>query len=206
MAVPFPIAADQVALELEKSIISTPTFRNATGNGRDAWKSLTYPDLAQAQQRGVYLQPAFASVNTDDPSLGGFQKRNGKMILYHGMADQVIPVLGSNHYYVEAAKKHNGYSSLQRFFRYFPVPGMGHCYGVGSVSGLSGVSPSADSPLLDNTQMFNALVDWVENGHPPDHLTIVNASKTLSRPLCAYPKKLKYLGHDMNTVKGYICE
>jgi len=57
---------------------------------------------------------------------------------------------------VEAAKKHNGYSSLQRFFRYFPVPGMGHCYGVGSVSGLSGVSPSADPPLLDNTQMFNA--------------------------------------------------
>jgi len=106
---------------------------------------------------------------------------------------------------VEAAKKHNGYSSLQRFFRYFPVPGMGHCYGVGSVSGLSGVSPSADPPFLDYTQMFNALVDWVENGRPPDHLTIANASKTLSRPSCAYPKKLKYLGHDMNTVKGYIC-
>jgi hypothetical protein len=43
---------------------------------------------------------------------------------------------GSTRYYEAAAEKMGGYAALQRFYRYYPVPGMGHCLGTGSVNGV----------------------------------------------------------------------
>ena len=85
------------------SLLASPLFRNATGNGANGWKSLGYADLAMAWERGLALQPAFGDINTDNPDLSAFKARNGKLIMYHGLADVLIPPQGSINYYHRVA-------------------------------------------------------------------------------------------------------
>lgn len=47
-ATPFTISSDMVALELQNPLIATTSFINATGNGANGWKNLSYADLANA--------------------------------------------------------------------------------------------------------------------------------------------------------------
>lgn len=52
------------------------------------------------------------------------------MIIYHGLADGLVPPKGSELYYtqVAATMTKGNVTDLQDFFRYFEVPGMGHCW------------------------------------------------------------------------------
>ena len=149
---------------------------------------------------------AFSHINTDKTDLSRFLKRGGKIIQYHGLSDQLIPSPGSDKYYSEVAKRAGGYAKLQRSYRYYAIPAMGHCGGVGSVSGLAEQSPPANPPLPENDQLFKALIAWVEHGKAPDNLVISSADKSNTRPLCAYPKALKYVGGDRKSAASYICQ
>ena len=96
---PFTIGADLVALELQDPTLSTTTFVNATGNGANLWKSLSYAQLSTAADCGIALQASFGNINTDNPDLSVFRDRGGKMLMYHGLADVLIPPQGSITYY-----------------------------------------------------------------------------------------------------------
>jgi len=202
---PFPIAAHQVALNLQDPTIATPDFINATGNGANKWKGLSYADLANASDRGKALQADFANINADNPDLAKFRDRGAKLLTYHGLADPLIPNSGTANYYERAAKVMGGIDETQKFYRYVEIPGMGHCAGVGSVNGLAGVSPAANPPLPAPNQLFAALTDWVEKGVAPDKLTLQNSDKSLARPLCTYPKKIAYVGGDVKAAASFAC-
>jgi hypothetical protein len=203
---PFSIATDQVALNLQQPGLSTPAFQNATGNGADGWRALSYADMARAQKEGAILDSAFGGINTDHPDLTRFRDRGGKMLFYYGMADQLIPIQGATRYYESAAEKMGGYAALQRFYRYYPVPGMGHCFGTGSVNGIAGLSPAADPPLPAPGQLFTALTDWVEKSEPPENIVLRNVNGSAGRPLCAYPAKLKFVSGDRALATSYACK
>jgi feruloyl esterase len=87
---PFTIATDLVALELQNPTLATPSFVNATGNGANGWKNLSYTQLAHAYDQGLTLQSSFTHINTDDADLRPFRRSGGKMIRYHGLADVLI--------------------------------------------------------------------------------------------------------------------
>jgi hypothetical protein len=203
---PFLISVDQVALNLQDPTIAAPTFKNATGNGANRWKSLTYDQLANASDRGLALQTSFSNINANNPDLSRFRDRGGKMLTYHGLADTLIPDAGTRHYYERAAAAMGGMDALQKFYRYLPIPAMGHCAGVGSVNGLAGVSPAANPPLPAPNQLFTALTDWVEKGVAPDKLVLQNSDKSLARPLCTYPKKIAYVSGDRSLAASYTCQ
>jgi hypothetical protein len=203
--IPFSKATDQVALNLQRPALSTPQFQNATGNGTDGWKSLSYADMARAQKDGEILDSAFGGINTDDPNLTRFRDRGARMLFYHGMADQVIPIQGSTRYYESAAGKMGGFAALQSFYRCYQIPAMGHCLGIGSVNGIDGVSPAANPPLPAPGQLFVALMSWVEKGEPPENIVLRNASDSISRPLCAFPAKLRYVSGDRSFAASYLC-
>jgi hypothetical protein len=167
---------------------------------------LTFADMARAQAQGLALQAAFGNINTDNPDLTRFRERNGKMIQYHGTSDPLIPIQGSNLYYFRVAKTMGGYSSIRQFYRYFQIPAMSHCHDIGSVDGTAGVSPKADPPLPAPSQLFTALVDWVEKGEAPNDIRISNSGGSNIRPLCAYPAKLKYIGGDRASAGSYVCK
>jgi len=69
--------------------------------------------------------------------------------------------------------------------------------------------------------MLAPMVDWVENGVAPDAVvgtgtnfsstagTVTGLPTTRQRPLCAYPKTLKYTGPaggDIGVASNYTCQ
>ncbi len=128
-------------------------------------------------------------IGTDDPDLSDFRKGGGKMIMYHGLADLLIMPRGSYNYYNRATDRDGGLKNVQKFYRFFPYPGNSHC---------GGNPDQPNAPLISGTDLFAALVNWVENGAAPDSIVAYNNSNpalaTVSRPICKYPDKLVYKG------------
>ncbi len=196
----FPIASDQVALELQNSTLGDPSFLNATGNGQSLWKQLSYAQLSNAYDRGLALQAEFGNINTDNPDLSAFRNRGGKLLTWHGLADELIMPQGTVNYYNSVVAKMGGLSDVQGFYRLYLVPGAGH----GDPNGTS--NPGAAVPYFAPTQFYDTLTAWVEQGKAPEALTLQSpgaAPKT--RPICVYPKKIAYTSGDAGSAASYTC-
>ncbi|MDE2303343.1 MAG: tannase/feruloyl esterase family alpha/beta hydrolase [Sphingomonadales bacterium] len=199
---PWTLASDQIALDLQDPTIAAPNFHNATGNGADGWKRLTYPGLARAYARGLALDRQFARINTDDPDLSAFRARGGRMLSWQGLNDEVIPVQGLIHYYAGVVRRMGGLAATQRFYRLYLVPGNGH----GPYNGTA--NPAAAPPHLAGSQLYDALVAWVEGGVVPDRLEIASgpdAAVQRSQPVCPWPQAARYTGADPDVAASYAC-
>jgi len=211
---PFTIATDMVALEMQNPTLATPSFINATGNGANGWRSLSYLQLADAYDRGVSLQRSFGHINTDDTNLRPLRKSGGKMLMYHGLADVLIMPQGSINYYERVIRELDGLDEVQKFYRFFLVPGMAHGFSNGTPNPnanppLPG-SANADGVADGTSQLYDALTAWVEKGIAPRRIDISTAVTTTfpvakSRPICAYPKKAAYVRGDINVASSYVC-
>ncbi|KAH6612400.1 Tannase/feruloyl esterase [Boeremia exigua] len=131
-------------------------------------------------------------IGTADPDLSNYRNVGGKIITYHGLADGLIPSKGTSDYYRRVM---NLDPKVGDFFRYFEVPGLGHC------SGGSGGQPTAT---------FRALVDWVENGIVPETLPIEfndTAGRKYERFLCPYPMQTRLVSKHRDSTKpeSYRC-
>jgi len=121
-------------------------------------------------------------INATDPDLKKFKSHGGKLIMYHGWADALIPSENSIDYYESVTKAMGGAERTTDFLRLFMAPGMGHCFG--------GDGPSSFDSLT-------ALEQWVENGKAPEEIVashLTNGKPDRTRPLCVYPKVAKYKG------------
>merc|ERR1719272_1862207 len=113
---------------------------------------------------------------TDNPaSISSFRDRGGKVVMWHGWADQIIMPQGSIDYYNQVVKVSDkgNLTATQDWFRLFMAPGVSHC-------GMS------------NDPYFKALVQWVEHGVAP--ASILHESPLRSRPLCPHPAVAVYNG------------
>ena len=100
----------------------------------------------------------FAMLNADNPDLSAFQAAGGKLILWHGMADPLVVPTQSTDYYRQVLKHMGGAARVQRFFRLFLAPGLGHCW----------EAPSASAP--EDFDPMTAITDWVEHGRAPQEI------------------------------------
>ena len=117
------------------------------------------------------------------------RKRGGKILMWHGGADQLIPWRQSLHYYDDAAYRYKGYENLAPWFRFFLAPGVTHC------GGGTGPQPQA---------LFDTMVNWVENGVAPDSILSSNANLG-SRPMCPYPQTAIFNGGDSKVASNWHC-
>lgn len=197
----FPVSTNQVAISLLDPTIADPSFQNATGNGANGWRSLSYAGLNAAFDAGISMQSQFANINTDDPDLSAYRSRGGKIITIHGLADEVIFPQGTINYYNRVAAR-MGPSSTLSFYKLYLVPGIGH-------SSLNGTSnPSANPPAPGHQQIYKALTDWVERAVPPSRINIQSPSASpvlKSQPICPYPQKAIYRGGDSFVASSYVC-
>jgi feruloyl esterase len=117
-------------------------------------------------------------------------------------------VEGSTNYFTRVSEAMGGDAATQEFLRLYLVPGMGHCAGVGSVSGTSSPSASPETvPLPAPSQFFDALVNWVEQGQAPDTMVLGSSNNTVSLPACVYPKKVAYTGTGaITSADSYACK
>ena len=139
------------------------------------WQTLTYTQFDTLFRQSVR---EFSKVlATNDPNLKTFRKDGGKLLLWHGLADQYIPVQGTIDYYHRVQHAVGGPEATASFARLFLAPGAQHCE--------SAAGPAPSDPLA-------AVVAWVEHGQAPTEIpaTVVDSATgiaTASRPLCAYP-------------------
>jgi len=117
-----------------------------------------------------------------DPDLRAFQRSGGKLILWHGWADQAIPPTGTTAYYQAVQDRLGGLAATQPFARLFMFPGMYHCFG--------GTGPYS-------FDLLTPLLDWVENAAAPERVVATlpgggQAGRT--RPVFPYPLVARYNG------------
>ena len=206
---PFTIGSDWLPLVLLDPAYGTPDFTNETGDGRDLWKSIGYTGALSFPGVLVKSQTMFHDlIATDDPDLTQFKKNGGKLIHWHGIADNIIPALGSVQYYERVKNRMGGSTATQEFYRFYLVPGMGHAATAGP--GTTPPIPGGDltSYVGPNNALLHTLREWVENGKAPDSIAAqwgTGAAPSRSRPWCLYPKKLKYLGGEIKLSTSYTC-
>jgi pimeloyl-ACP methyl ester carboxylesterase len=199
---PFSIATDVVAQAMQDPAISEPHFLNASGNGQSRWKQLSYAQLSGAFDRGLALQGQFGNINSDKPDLSAFERRGGKLLTWHGMADEVIPAQGTIHYYNRVARAMGGIDRLRKFYRLYLVPGLGH----GSPNGTA--NRAAVIPNFAPGQMYSLLTAWVErNTAPPGPVVLKTGDGATSRsmPICAFPEAIAYVQGDPKVASSYAC-
>ncbi|KAF9766948.1 hypothetical protein IL306_000548 [Fusarium sp. DS 682] len=138
-------------------------------------------------------------MDSANPNLIPFNKAGGKVIIWHGLSDQLIYPQDSVKYFREVEKffKHQGRDAdLNRFLRLFLAPGVNHC-GYGQSAGAVPTDP------------FGALLAWVEDNKAPNVLeahTKPDAPDQFSRKICPYPAVAKYKGTgNTHSSKNYIC-
>ncbi|KAF6822148.1 tannase and feruloyl esterase [Colletotrichum musicola] len=133
-------------------------------------------------------------IGANDPDLSDFKRLGGKMISWHGLADECVTMRTSRDYYDKVLEKDQG---APRYYRHFEAPGVYHCYGLnGTFYPLKGLE---------------TLRAWVEEGEFPQMLDGFkvsggNESEAPTRPLCAYPSAVKFKGGDPEKRESWGCE
>jgi hypothetical protein len=117
------------------------------------WTTLTYAQFDRLFAQSV---SEFAPlVATDDPDLTAFNNHGGKIVIWHGLADELIPPQGIIQYYQRVQRVMGGTANTDAFARLFLMPGAAHC--------ASAAGPAPIDPVT-------AVVTWVEHGTPPSSL------------------------------------
>jgi feruloyl esterase len=135
------------------------------------------------------------NVDDLDPNLAPFAKHHGKLLLYHGWADQQVAPGSTVDFYQQAVERSGDASSASNWIRLFMVPGMGHCSG--------GEGP-------DTFDKIAVMEQWVEQGRAPDriiasHQTAGKPDRT--RPLCPYPQMARYQGRgSIDDAANFVCK
>src|SRR5262245_27823676 len=139
---PFPIGLDWF-----KYFLAQSANYNGTTLNRDEFEVL----FSQSVEEFGHVFSA------DNPDLSAFRYRGGKLIILHGLTDQLIPHQGSVDYYERVQKQMGGAARTAEFARLFLVPGVDHGFrGPGATPNMN--------------RLFLALVAWTEEGKVPHEL------------------------------------
>ena len=152
-------------------------------------------------------------MNANSPDLSAFKAKGGKMIMYAGTQDPGAPYHDSLNYYERVVKAQgDDLTGTQSFFRYYLVPGMGHCSGLDGGNGGTefGQPYSAFIPTDPKGDILVQMTEWVEKQEAPEE--IIGTRYTgggqiaVQRPICVYPKLPTYQGGDANKASSFVCK
>jgi feruloyl esterase len=206
----------------EPNPLGTDYVRYFLGLGPD-WPYTDFND--DIKRLADSTDPGNATVGFD---LSAFQAKGGKILSYHGLSDGLIPAGSSVYFYehVYDLLRTQGID-VDEFFRFFLVPGMGHCQGTPTdVNAPWYFAGANQAPSLGQTaygvpgftdkehDVMLALMAWVEEDTAPTEIIAtkyVNDTKhdevLRQRALCMYPAQAKYTGSgDPNSAGNWKCE
>ena len=165
--------------------------------------------------------PGHPTVNYD---VEQYRTNGGKLIQYHGFADQLIPT-GSSVYWHSQVQQSLSSQGLSEddWYRMFLIPGMQHCTGTATGApwyiaaanqAVKGTSYGVPGFMDAKHDVTMAIMDWVEKNIAPNELiaskwvddNVANGVE-IQRPVCPYPKQAKYAGSgDVATPGSWSCE
>ncbi len=142
------------------------------------------------QARLVELSETVGAMN---PDMSGFIGHGGKLIVMHGLADEVISPNQTIAFYRDIVSRY-GQVIADSFMRLYMVPGFQHGNGV--------FIPAWDE--------LGALDRWVSNGVSPETFVAADLSRDTNgrtRPLCRYPAYPAYAGKgSINSASSFKCQ
>lgn len=168
--------------------------------------------------------PGSATARPRNTDWNAFNKRGGKLIIYQGLADGLIPAKSTTQYYEQMRIAAPG--AADSFSRYYQVPGMHHCWtsdndgakyfapwmfgGMGqqsyaSIAQTESVLGKADADML------TALMNWVEGKGAPSAIkaTTWNGATTTvyrQRPVCSYPQRAELINsNNIDSFNSWVC-
>lgn len=106
--------------------------------------------------RVAELAPLYNATNTD---LKPYKAAGGKLIVWHGLADDSISPAGTIAYF-KGVQQFMGAENVDAFMRLFMLPGVAHC-------------GNGEGP--DQVDLLTALMTWTEHGIAPDKLIVGKA-------------------------------
>jgi feruloyl esterase len=151
------------------------------------WRSFDLDrDVAAADEK-------LGAIHAINPDLTAFRDRGGKLIMYHGWADQLISPENSINYRASVEAKLGG--NQDSWLRLYMIPGMQHCRG-------------GDGPNQFN--VMGALERWQESSEPPAQILAAHVTNNVvdrTRPLCPYPQIAVYKGlGSINDAANFACK
>ncbi|PSL33674.1 tannase/feruloyl esterase family alpha/beta hydrolase [Dyadobacter jiangsuensis] len=154
---PIPVGSENVAagIDMQQNPALAPNalfyqYKWAFGKDFD-YKTF---DFDRDQDRlDALLGPVLNANSTD---LSAFKSKGSKLLMYTGTADPLVPYQDALSYYERVIGIQGGIPQTQDFFRFYLIPGMGHC--------------SGGPGLNDGGDMLGALMEWKEKGVTPQQL------------------------------------
>ncbi|HEU5331157.1 MAG TPA: tannase/feruloyl esterase family alpha/beta hydrolase [Actinocrinis sp.] len=137
------------------------------------------------------LQQTASLYNSTDPDLSAFRDHGGKIILYHGWADQAAPPFATTAFYRAVADHTPRYQSFSRLYM---IPAQYHC--------LSGGDPATAGDLL------SPLMAWVQDGQAPAAVALPTSGAASGQPssltVSPYNPYAQVAGHGLNSGYNWI--
>jgi feruloyl esterase len=148
------------------------------------WRTLNFDtDVALADKMDDGM------LNATDPDLKAFVAHGGKLLMYHGWTDQLIPPQNSINYFRSVPE------TLRGSVRLFMVPGMNHCAGGEGTSTFDAVK---------------AMEQWVEQKKAPEQIAashLNNGVVDRTRPLWPYPQVAQFKGRgSTDDAANFVCK
>src|SRR5262245_8194590 len=164
--------------------VPPPSGSGTGGNGIFGWavKDMTYDfrvhplsDWDDIHEVGTTTVGPYIDMRSPNHDLT--KNDGGKILMWHGLADQLIPWEQHVYYYNKVIDNYQGLQNVTPWFRFFLAPGVTHCGG--------GVGPQPQA-------LFETMVNWAENSVAPDSILAFGGGRT--RPLCPFPQTAIYDG------------
>ncbi|KAJ7270681.1 Tannase/feruloyl esterase [Mycena haematopus] len=193
---PLQVAAIFVIYSSSQLMIVDNWYRFAVFNDPGLNTTFLTPDeIAFASN----LNPAGVDAWSGD--LSKFRDRGAKILHYHGQQDEGISSANSNRYYNHVSRTMGlPSSSLDEFYRFFRISGLGHC-GGGQGATFIGLTGNNVASLDPDENVLTAMVRWVEKGIAPETITgtaYIAQTPALGvdfkRAHCRYPYRNVYTG------------
>jgi Tannase and feruloyl esterase len=119
------------------------------------WRTMDSQQYAQFFDESIRAFRTY--VGGDDPDLAAFRDHGGRLLIVHGLADDIVPPQATIAYVTEATKRLGGARAASDVLRLFLVPGGNH-----------GLGAPVPEPTIFSA--YAALERWVENRHAPEAL------------------------------------
>ncbi len=160
-----------------------------------------------------------ADLNATSTDLRAFAGNGGKLIIYAGWADPLIPSQASINYYNALVSAYGGtyfptaLKKTQGFARLFMAPGMWHCKDGPGPNAFGGAIQEPPPSYDAQFDLLTSLARWVESGSAPASVIATKYKEDTpqlgiqaQRPICSYPQMPVYNGSgDPGLASSFRC-